>query len=81
MAMRMRQSLAQFERDLLHETERDRYRAEYLQREVAVRSRKRFYARQHKAGSVRFWVLALSLVATAVAVTAGMFVTLYYLLS
>jgi len=81
MAMRMRQSLAQFERDFLHETERGRHRAEYLQREVAVRSRKRFYERQHKRGSFRFWVLALSLVATALAVAAAMFTTLYYLLS
>jgi hypothetical protein len=77
----MRQSLAQFEREFLYETELDRHRAEHLRRDVAVRSRKRFYERRRKRGSVRFWVLALSLVATAVAVTAAMFTTLYYLLS
>jgi hypothetical protein len=81
MAMRMRQSLAQFEREFLHETERDRNRAQHLQRDVRVRSRQRFYERKRKRGSFRFWVLALSLVATAALVAAAMFTTLYYLLS
>ena len=79
--MKMRQSLAQFERDFLHETQRDRKHSAYLQRDVVVRSRKRSYERHQKRTSFRFWVLALSLVATAVLVTVAMFATLYYLLS
>jgi hypothetical protein len=81
MAMKMRQSLAQFEREFLHETQRDRTRAVQVQRDVVVRSRKRSWERNRKRSSVRFWVLALSLVATAVLVTVAMFASLYYLLS
>jgi anti-sigma-K factor RskA len=81
MAMKMRQSLAQFEREFLYETQRDRDRAAHLQRNVVVRSRKRSYERRQKRSSIRFWTLALSLVATAVLVTAAMFLTLYYLLA
>jgi hypothetical protein len=36
--------------------------------------------RQHKHGSVRFWMLALTLVVTAVLVTVAMFETLYYVM-
>jgi hypothetical protein len=81
MAMKMRQSLAQFEQDFLYATQRDRHRSAYLRRDVVVRSRKRSYERNLKRSSMRFWVLALSLVATAIAVTAAMFASLYYLLS
>jgi hypothetical protein len=79
--MKMRQSLAEFEREFLHETKRDRQRAVQVQRDVVVRSRKRSYQRNQKRSSVRFWVLASSLVLTAVLVTAAMFASLYYLLS
>jgi hypothetical protein len=81
MAMKMRQSLAQFEREFLHETQRDRQRAVQVQRDVVVRSRKRSWERNQKRSSVRFWVLATSLVLTAVLVTVAMFASLYYLLS
>jgi cell division septal protein FtsQ len=81
MAMKMRQSLAQFEREFLHETQRDRRHRRDLQRDVVVRSRKRSWERNRKRGSIRFRVLALSLVATAVLVTVAMFASLYYLLS
>jgi hypothetical protein len=81
MAMKMRQSLAQFEREFLYATQRDRHRSAHLQRDVVVRSRKRSYERNQKRSSIHFWVLALSLVATAIGVTAAMFASLYYLLS
>ena len=81
MAMKMRQSLAQFEREFLHQTQRERSQSVYLQRDVVVRSRQRSYERNLKRSSMRFWVLALSLVATAVLVTVAMFASLYYLLS
>jgi hypothetical protein len=78
--MKMRQSLAELERKFLFETQRDRDRSAHLQRDVVVRSRKRSYERRQRGGTRRFWVLALSLVATAVGVTVAMFATLYYLL-
>jgi hypothetical protein len=80
MAMKMRQSLAQIEREFWHETELDQRRREALRREAATRSRKRHRVRRQKRSSMRFWVLVLTLITTAVIVTVGMFVTLYYLL-
>jgi hypothetical protein len=79
--MKMRQSLAQFEREFLHEAERDRHRSEHQRRDVVVRSRRRSFERRQKRTSIRFWTLALSLLGTSIAVTAAMFATLYYLLS
>lgn len=81
MAMKMRQSLAQLEREFWHETERDQRRREQLRREAVKRSRTRRFQRLEKRRSVRFWVLVFTLILTAVAVTVGMFVSLYYLLT
>jgi hypothetical protein len=80
MAMKMRQSLAQLEQQFRHEAQRDRSRRESLRRRAVSRSRKRTYERERKRSSVRFWLLVLSLVATAVIVTVAMFETLYRLL-
>jgi hypothetical protein len=80
MAMKMRQSLAQIEREFRQEMQQDRSRREHLRRSAVVRSRKRHIERELKRSSVRFWVLVASLIATAVIVTAAMFETLYYLL-
>ncbi len=80
MAMKMRQSLAQLEQEFRHEMQQDRSRREHLRRSAVVRSRKRHIEREQKRSSVRFWILVLSLVATAVIVTVAMFETLYYLL-
>jgi hypothetical protein len=81
MAMRMRQSLAQLEQEFRHEAELDRDRRERLRQDAARRSRKRTVMRARKRSSMRYWVLILSLVATALIVTAVMFETLYLLLS
>jgi anti-sigma-K factor RskA len=81
MAMKMRQSLAQLEQEFKHETVRDRKRRDHLRRRAIHRSRKRNVERAKKRSSVRFWILVLSLIATAVIVTVAMFETLYYLLS
>jgi hypothetical protein len=81
MALKMRQSLAQLERDFLYESELDQRRREHLRRNVRVRSRKRTKERETKKSSKRFYVLAFSLVATALIVTAAMFETLYLLLT
>jgi hypothetical protein len=74
--MRMRQSLAQFERAFLEEAEQSVVRRERLRKTAAQRSRVRRVERRRKAGSLRFALLALSLVATAVVVTIAMFETL-----
>lgn len=76
----MRQSLAQLEQEFRHETQQDRRRREHLRRHAVLRSRKRNVEREKKRSSVRFWLLVLSLIATAVIVTVAMFETLYYLL-
>jgi anti-sigma-K factor RskA len=80
MAMKMRQSLAQLEQEFRHEARLDRTRRASLRRHAVLRSRKRTHEREKKRSSMRFWMLVLSLVATAVIVTVAMFETLYYLL-
>jgi hypothetical protein len=80
MAMKMRQSLAQLEQEFRHETQLDRNRREHLRRHAVRRSRLRTHARELKRSSFRYWMLILSLIATAVIVTVVMFETLYYLL-
>ncbi|MGZ4167840.1 MAG: hypothetical protein ACXVR1_02500 [Solirubrobacteraceae bacterium] len=80
MAMKMRQSLAQLEQEFRHETQLDRSRRETLRRHAARRSRMRTHVRRRKRSSLRYWMLVLSLIATAVIVTVAMFETLYYLL-
>jgi anti-sigma-K factor RskA len=81
MAMKMRQSLAQLEREFREEAELDRDRRERLHRQAVHRSRKRTVARRRKRSSMRYWLLIVSLMATAVIVTVAMFESLYLLLS
>ncbi|MGO9821022.1 MAG: hypothetical protein ACLPTJ_10285 [Solirubrobacteraceae bacterium] len=81
MAMKMRQSLAQLEQQFRHETQLDRNRRERLRSQAVRRSRVRTHQRARKRSSVRYWVLVLTLIATALIVTAAMFETLYLLLS
>lgn len=80
-AMKMRQSLATLEEQFREHSEIEERRRQHLQRRAAVRSRQRWHAREKKRGSMRFYVLALSLVLTAVLVTVAMFATLYLLLT
>ena len=80
MAMKMRQSLAQLEQEFRHEMQLERSRRENLRRRAVLRSRKRWVEREKKRSSMRFWLLVLSLIATAVIVAVAMFETLYYLL-
>ncbi|MGH2858488.1 MAG: hypothetical protein ACRDMJ_13520 [Solirubrobacteraceae bacterium] len=80
MAMKMRQSLAQLEQEFRHEAQLDRRRRETLRRHAVRRSRVRTHEREKRRSSLRYWVLVLSLVATALIVTAAMFETLYRLL-
>jgi membrane glycosyltransferase len=79
-AMRMRQSLAQLERAFVEEAAADRERREWLYREAQQRSRRRHRERDAKRGSLRFVMLVLVLLATAVLVTVAMFRTLYIMM-
>lgn len=78
--MRMRQSLSEIEEAFEQEIELDRHRRQRLQRTARNRTRERRVRRVHKQGSVRFILLWLALVATAVIVTVAMFETLYYVM-
>ena len=78
--MRMRQSLAEIEQAFVEETEEDRYRAERMRNQAERRAVKRRVTRTHRHGSMRFLLLVLTLIATAVIVTIAMFQTLYYVM-
>ena len=80
MAMRMRQSSAEFEQAFADEASLDRRRRASLRRTAEQRTLKREVDRRHKRGSVRFVLLVLTLIMTAVVVTVVMFRTLYLLL-
>jgi hypothetical protein len=72
----MRQSLAQFEAAFLEEAQQSVVRRERVRKQAAQRSRVRGVQRRRKQGKLRFVLLALALVATAVVVTIAMFQTL-----
>ena len=76
----MRQSLAEFERAFVEEVAVDRVRAEKTIVQTEQRARQRRVERAHKHGTMRFVVLVLVLLATAVVVTVAMFETLYYVI-
>jgi hypothetical protein len=78
--MKMRQSLADWERAFVKEASLDRHRRDSLRRTTERRAFKRDLERRHKRGSVRFALLVLTLVLTAAIVTVVMFRTLYLLL-
>jgi hypothetical protein len=80
MAMRMRQSLAEFEAAFHEETSEERLRRERLRKEAANRSRVRRAQRVEKRGNVNFAVLVCVIVATTVVVTVAMFETLSLLI-
>jgi hypothetical protein len=75
-AMRMRQSLAQFEEAFREEAAESIERREKLRKQAAQRSRVRRVERTRKAGKFRFAFLVLSILVTAVVVTIVMFETL-----
>ena len=78
--MKMRQSLAEWERAFVREITLDRRRRDSLRRAAEARTIKREVARRQKRGSVRFTMLVLTLIMTAAIVTVVMFRTLYLLL-
>jgi membrane glycosyltransferase len=76
----MRQSLAELEEAFFDEIEEDRYRRERLVAEAEQRTRRRHSHRTQRHGTMRFCLLVLTLIATAVIVTIAMFQTLYYVM-
>jgi anti-sigma-K factor RskA len=79
-ALRMRQSLAALEEQFRQDMEDEQVESEQRRYQAVRRTRTRRREKEQKRSSVRFWLLVASLIATAVAVTAAMFETLYYLL-
>jgi len=75
--MRMRQTIADLERQFFEEAEADRIRREAIVRDTELRARRREIDRVHRHGKLRFTGLCLILLATAVLVTLAMFETLY----
>jgi hypothetical protein len=78
--MRMRQSLADIESAFHEELEEDRARREKLRRTAVKRTRQRELDKVHKRGSMRFALLVMTLIATAVLVTVAMFQALYWVM-
>jgi membrane glycosyltransferase len=79
--MKMRQSLSQFEAAFREEAIEERQRRERLRSEAANRSRARRVHRTSRNGTLRYIVLVLTMIATAVIVTIAMFQTLSLLLA
>jgi hypothetical protein len=75
--MRMRQSISEIEEAFFEEIEEDRERNERLRRHAEQRARHRHAARTSRHGTLRFSLVLLTLIATAVVVTIVMFNTLY----
>ena len=78
--MRMRQSLAELESAFHEGMEEDRAHRVHLHRSAVKRTRQRELDKVHKRGSMRFVLLVLTLIATAVLVTVGMFQALFYVM-
>jgi hypothetical protein len=78
--MKMRQSLAEWERAFVKEISLDRRRRASLQRTTEQRALKREADKRQRRGSLRFVLLVLTLIMTAAIVTVVMFRTLYLLL-
>jgi cell division septal protein FtsQ len=75
--MRMRQSLAEIEEAFFEEIEEDRERRERLRRHAEQRARHRQVSKTQRHGTLRFMLVMLVLIGTAVVVTIAMFRTLY----
>ena len=80
MALKMRQSLSELEQEFAREISLERHRRAWLRRTAEQRTLKRQVEKRHKRGSMRFVLLVLTLILTAVAVTVVMFRVLYLLL-
>ena len=79
--MRMQQSIADIEEAFAEEIEEDRERRERLARRAEQRSRQRHIEKAHKHGTIRYALLVLTLITTAILVTWAMWWTLYQVTS
>jgi len=75
--MRMHQPVAEFDAALQEELAIERALAEAKVRQAQTRMRRRRQERTKKQGTLRFILLFLVLLATAIGVTIAMFQTLY----
>lgn len=73
----MRQSIAELERQFVEDAVDDRERAEMRRRQAERRTEARKREQRHKRGSLRYVLLIIILLGTAVLVTVAMFQTLY----
>ena len=73
MAMKMRQSMTQFEAAFEHQKALEARRRSQLRQRAIVRSKARRVRRSRQDGKVRFSVLAIALTATVAVVTVAMF--------
>ena len=78
--MRMRQSISEIEEAFFEEINEDRERQQRLRRHAEQRSRRRRAVKTHRQASLRFAIVLLTLLATAVIVAIAMFQTLYYVM-
>ena len=69
----MRQSIAEYEAAFREEAAESVQRRERLRRQAVMRTRIRRVQRVHKAGTFRFVLLCLAILATTVIVTVAMF--------
>lgn len=79
--MRMEHSIADFEEKLRQEMAVERTLHEGAVRRAQKHERSRMLARLHRRGSMRYALLVLAIIATAVVVTIAMFETLYYVMA
>lgn len=77
MAVRMDQSLVDFEREFADQIRAERQAAQRVQQKVAHRSKQREVADINRRGTIRFLLLVLAIIVTAVVVTVLMFQALY----
>jgi len=77
MSLRMRQSLDDFEQAYVAEVYADRRRQDAAIKRTEQRQRTRQAQRTRRRGTLRFLLLVLAIIATAVIVTIVMFRTLY----
>jgi hypothetical protein len=75
--MRMNQPLAEFDSALEEEIELQRSVDRHRRRQAEVRSVRRHVERTNRQGTMRFLLLVVILLGTAVGVTVAMFQTLY----
>jgi predicted nucleic acid-binding Zn ribbon protein len=76
----MRQNLADLESAFVDSIHQEREEAARQRKQAVARCRRRESERRHKRGTMRFWLLVLTLIGTAVLVTVVMFQALYYVM-